>query len=331
VHFYVGLTSEELTRILHAFGYNRKHAISPAAWAMFLSALRRAIYVRNDGVLDFQHSSLREAVNVLLLNGLTSPSRVRNVNTPDNPWEVHKFQFHSVLSTGFSHFPCSARLVHELPWQLRVTGDVSGLKATLSRPEVFVRMWSNMKDLRIVVDFLNYWKLLILEGCDVVTTYCNMIDEIAKRSKETGNKARTQGSGHTEDLSVVENHGIVDRILCKKRGSSYTTIEVAYVAYLVGLYFLGLQEFDSADMMLQRVLKMSRAVTTIDDVDFLCQIYKSLGDLYYEWGMLEKAVGYYEDVLKTADEISRYVNIDKVQYAISEMILTGPQGRTVQK
>ena len=309
---YVGLTAEELKTILQAFGYNKKYAISSTAWAMFLSATRCAIYVRNDGVLNFQHSSLREAVNVQLLNALTSPSRARNVNTPDNPWEVQKFQFHSVLSSGFSHFPCDARFVHELPWQLQITGDVSGLKAVLVRPEVFVRVWSNMNDLRPAVDFLNYWKFLIREGCDAVSTYCKMVDEIEKRSKEVGAEARFHDSTDTEDFTMSENHGVVYRILRKNRGSNYTAIEVSYVACLVGIYFLGLQDFESAEGMLQRSLKISRAVTTIDDVDFLCQIYKSLGDLYYEWGELNKAIGYYEDALRTADEVSRYVNLDKV-------------------
>ena len=217
-----------------------------------------------------------------------------------------------MLSKGLSQFPCDARLVDELPWQLKAAGDVNSLKTTLARPHVFVKMWSNMKDLRLVVDFLNYWKFLTQQGCDAVSTYCDMVDEISKSSQEFGAKASTQDTSDLGDLTHAENHGIADRILRKKPGSSYALIEIAFVAYLTGIYFLGLQEFESAETMLQRAFKLSRGVTSIDDVDFLCQVHKSLGDLYYDCGMLEKAVGYYEGVLKTAREVSTYVNMDQV-------------------
>jgi tetratricopeptide (TPR) repeat protein len=236
------------------------------------------------------------------------------VTTFENPWELQKFQFHSVLTRGFSQFPCDARLVNELPWQLKTAADVSGLKATLARPEVFVKMWSNIKDLRFVVDFLNYWKFLTREECDVVETYSSMLDEIARSLEETGVKTSTQDTSDTGDLVHAENHGIANRILRKKHGSNYAPIEVAYVAYLTGIYFLGLQEFESAETTLQRALKLSRDVTSIDDVDFLCQVHKSLGDLYFDWRKLDKAVGYYEGVLKTAVEVSRYVNMDEVGF-----------------
>ena len=310
--YLLGLTSEELTKILQAFGYCNKHAISPAAWALFTSAAKCAIYVRNEGLLDFQQSSLREAVDVLLLNSLTSPSRVRHVTAFENPWELQKFQFHSVLIKGFSKFPCDARLVDELPWQLKAAADVSSLKSTLAKPKVFVNMWSNSRDLRLVVDFLNFWKFLTQEGFDAVDTYSNMLDEIAKSLAETGAKSTTQYASDSEDLILNENHSIADKILCKNPGSIFTLIEVAYITHLVGIYFLRLQEFEPAETALQRALKLSRDATSINDVDFLCQVHKSLGDLYFDWGTWNKAVEYYEKVLKTADDVSRYVNIDKV-------------------
>ena len=308
----LGLTTEELRKILQAFGYSNKDAISPAAWALFISAAKCAIYGRNDGVLAFQQSSLREAVDVLLLNSLTSPSRVRHVSTFENPWEVQQFQFHSVLTEAFSQFSCDTRLVYELPWQLKAAADVSNLKATLARPEVLVKTWSNARDLTPVVDFLNYWRFLIREGCDVVNTYFGMIDDIAKSLEEPGTKTSIQDDANIGNFTLVENHGISVRILEKKPGSKFTQIEVAYICHLVGNYFLGLQEFGSAETILQRALRLSRHVTSIDDVDFLCQVHRSLGDLYYNWGAMDKAVGYYESVLKTTDEVSRHVNIDKV-------------------
>lgn len=307
------MTSTELKKILHAFGYAKNHAISPAAWAQFISATKCAMYIRNDGLLTFQQASLREAVDVLLLNSLTAPSRVRLVTKFESPWELQKFQFHSVLTKGLSKFPCDARLVNELPWQFKVAGDVSGLKAILARSDVFVKMWSNLNDLRYVVDFLNYCKTLSQEGYDMVDTYCNMVEELEGASKRHGNEQVI--SHYTLDIdnnTLFDTHGIAEAIFCKKRGSKYTSIEVAYVAYLVGIYFLGLQKFESAKLMLQRALKLSRDVASINNVDFLCQVYKSLGDLYYTWGLRGKAVEYYEGVLKTASDVSRYVNINEV-------------------
>ena len=281
-----GLASDELTSIFRAFGYSQKHAISPAAWALFKSAARCALYVRTDGVLTFQHTSAREAVDALLLDGLTSPSRVRHVTTFETPWELQKFQFHSVLTKAFAQFPCDARLVDELPWQLKAAGDVSSLKATLGRPDVFVKMWSNLKDLRLVVDFLNHWKFLAQKGCSLTDTYCIMAGEIEKSLEETETKtcAQDNADGTMRDTPLAENHGIADRILRKAPGSKYSRIEASYVVYLIGAYFLGMQVFESAETMLLRALKLSRDVTSIDDVDFLCQVYKSLGDLYFKWG-----------------------------------------------
>ena len=172
-----------------------------------------------------------------------------------------------------------------------------------------------------MVDFLNYWKFLTREECDVVETYSSMLDEIARSLEETGIKTSTQDTSDTGDLVHAENHGIANRILRKKHGSNYAPIEVAYVAYLIGIYFLGLQEFESAETTLQRALKLSRDVTSIDDVDFLCQVHKSLGDLYFDWRKLDKAVGYYEGVLKTAIEVSRYVNMDEVGFVYLLLLL----------
>ena len=234
------------------------------------------------------------------------------MTTFENPWELQKFQFHSVLIKGFSQFPCDVRLVDELPWQLKAAADVGSLKSTLAKPKVFVKMWSNTRDLRLIVDFLNYWKFLTREGYDAIDTYSNMLDEISKSMEKTGTKSSTQDTSDTDDLIDNQNHGIAEKILCKKAGSKLTPIEVAYIAHLVGIYFLGLQEFEPAEKVLQHALKLSRDATSIDDVDFLCQVHKSLGDLYFNLGMLDKSVGYYQKVSKIADDVSRYVNIDKV-------------------
>ena len=217
-----------------------------------------------------------------------------------------------MLIKGFSQFPCDARLVDELPWQLKAVADVGSLKSTLAKPKVFVKMWSNTRDLRLIVDFLNYWKFLTREGYDAIDTYSDMLDEIAKSMEKTGTKSSTQDTSDTEDLIDNQNQGIAEKILCKKPGSKFTPIKVAYIAHLVGIYFLGLQEFEPAEKVLQHALKLSRDATSIDDVDFLCQVHQSLGDLYFNLGMLDKAVGYYEKVSKIADDVSRYVNIDKV-------------------
>ena len=303
-----GLSSDELTRILRAFGYGRKHAISPGDWLLFTSAARHTIYVNAEGLLSFQQESMREAVDFLLLNGLTSPSYARYVTGFENPWEVQKIQYHSVLINSFRIFRCDERLVSELPWQLRAIGDVEGLRKTLARPNVFVTVWSNRCDLRARTDFLNYWKFLTKNGFDVVKTYCAMVDEAERTLTSVDNKCTVD----SEVTSVDENLRIADRISKDKPDAKYTSIEVSYLAYLVGLCFLGLHKLMSAESMLLKAFKLAHNETSIDDLDFLCKIQRSLGDLYYEGKFLERAVIFYERVLKSAFEVSRYQNTDEV-------------------
>ena len=308
-----GLSSDELARILRAFGYCREHAISPGAWRLFASAARHAVYVGADGLLNFQHSSMREAVDFLLLNGLTSPSHTRHVTAVENSWEVQKFQYHSVLANSFAAFPCDERVVDELPWQQKVSGDVEGLRKSLARPDVFVTAWSNRRDLRKTSDFMNYCVFLTENGFDAVDTYVAMVTEAANTVAIGDNRERRD----SEDTSLDESLGIALRI-SKKVGParSYTSVEVAFLAYLVGRYFLGLQKLVPAESMLLKAFKFAYNVTSIDDVDFLCKIQRSLGDLYYEGKLLDKAVVFYEGVLKTASEVTRYVNTDEVSFGL---------------
>lgn len=238
---------------------------------------------------------------------------MRKVTALENSWELQKYQFHSLLSKSFTHFSCNARLVNELTWQLKNTRNFSGLKSTLARPEVFVKMWSNMRDLQLVFDFLNYWKLLTQEGCDPIATYSDMVKRAAQSVEGTGDESFSNDYSNAEDLGSAEAQCIAERILCKKHGSKYTPIEFAYLSYLVGNYFLGLEEFEPAHTILQRALKFSCNVTSIDDIDFLCLLRMSVADLYFQQGMLDKAARSYEDVLKTAATVSRYVNIDEVR------------------
>ena len=218
-----------------------------------------------------------------------------------------------MLTNSFAVFPCDERVVDELLWQQKVSGDAEGLRESLARPDVFATAWSNRRDLRKTSDFMSYWVFLTENGFDAVDTYVAMVTEAAKTVAIGDNRERCD----SEDTSLDESLSIAQGI-SKKVGParSYTSVEVAFLAYLAGRYFLVLQKLVPAESMLLKAFKFAYNATSIDDVDFLCKIQRSLGDLYYEGKLLDKAVVFYEGVLKTASEVTRYVNTDEVSFGL---------------
>lgn len=128
-----GLAEDELLQLLDTMGYRDHHKVTAVHWAAFRQATKTWIQEKPNGLLYFQHQSLRSAVEHKLL-GVSTPVRESNPNVAQNSVNHKKAHFHQVLMRFFQRQTIFWRVYQELPWHMKMSGYWEGLCNFITNP-----------------------------------------------------------------------------------------------------------------------------------------------------------------------------------------------------
>lgn len=307
-----GLSESEALDALKVMGYLKNYEVTRAHWEMFRLIAERALIEMPSGLLTFPHHSTRAAVEIALLGNLTSPSHERTISPFQETWERQKQQGHTVLSSFFSKQPSSARMVGELPWQLKMGGDMEALGKTICEPRVFIRLVSAKSEQQGKLDLLSYWSVLKQNGLKPEELLYQMAvkveGRIQKEAKELTQQDLEPVSSKVMELSPIDN-------LCRKEdGENLSQLEVALIHYFTGK-FLAENEYDlMAQNLLLSAYKLAYPVVSVKDISLLCGIQESLGNLHLKLLELSKAVFWFKNALKSVTEMSHVSDSVKKQF-----------------
>ncbi|XP_052021766.1 tetratricopeptide repeat protein 41 isoform X3 [Apodemus sylvaticus] len=128
-----GLAEDELLQLLDMMGYRDHQKVTAVHWAAFRNATKTWIQEKPNGLLCFQHQSLRNAVEHKLL-GVTTPVRESNPNVAQNTSNHKKAHFHQILIRYFQRQTVFWRVYQELPWHLKMSGYWESLCGFITSP-----------------------------------------------------------------------------------------------------------------------------------------------------------------------------------------------------
>lgn len=299
-----GLSESEALGALQIMGYIKNYEVTKAHWEMFRLITEHALIEMPSGLLTFPHQSVRGTVEIALLGNLTSPSQERAVSPSFHEnWERQKLQGHTVLSSFFSKQPSSGRMVDELPWQLKMSGNMDALSKTICEPRVFIRLMSLKSEQRRRVDLSSYWSVLKLANHKPEEILYQMAvkaeERLPSESKEVTERDVRSASSKTREFSAIDE-------LCRKSSDEeFSQLEVALVHYSSGK-FLGEKGHDvMAQNLLLNAYKMAYPVVSVKDIYLICDIQESLGNFYLKLSEPSKAMFWLNGALRSVAEMTR--------------------------
>ncbi|XP_078075779.1 tetratricopeptide repeat protein 41-like [Mustelus asterias] len=185
-----GLNEEDIHQLLKHLGYVGTNEVSSFDWAVFRTASMEWIQERPDGLLNFTHKSIRDAVEHYLL-GVISPVTESTFKSFQNHFNCEKTHIHQLLAEYFSQQDYTLKLYQELPWHLTMSGNLSHLCTVLSDPLIMNIIYQNSKhSYHSKLDLVYYWDWLLESGFDPAVAYHNMVNELLVTSKVPENGDR---------------------------------------------------------------------------------------------------------------------------------------------
>ncbi|XP_067906406.1 putative tetratricopeptide repeat protein 41 isoform X2 [Heterodontus francisci] len=183
-----GLNEEDIHQLLKYLGYNGAYEVSRFDWAVFRAASMEWIQERPDGLLNFTHQSIQDAVEYLFL-GVIVPVHESTFTSFQNQFNCKKTHIHQLLGGYFSQQNYTLKLYQELPRHLKMSGNLSDLCAVVSNPQIMDLICQNSKhSYQSKLDLVHYWDVLSEAGFDPAVTYHNMVNEllVASNASESG-------------------------------------------------------------------------------------------------------------------------------------------------
>lgn len=308
-----GLTEAELLGALRIMGYGKNHEVTTAHWELFRLVTENALVHTSSGLLTFSHQAVRGAVECALLGSLTSPSQERTVSPFQETWERHKQQCHAVLVRYFSQQPLTARVVEELPWQQRKSGDWDGLCAAVSEPGIFVKLVGNRDEERRRADLVSYWKVLKAKGRRPEEALRRMAGSVQEKLSDDGNGSDSivtseRDAGSARSKAATEELSAIEELCLKSHKDHFSQIQVAAILYFAWMFLREIENGSAADSILVTSYKLAYPVASVRDLSLMCRIQEALGDLCSGVSDAGKAVFWYGEALKTAGESTRVTN-----------------------
>ena len=298
-----GLSESEALDALKVMGYMKNYEVTRAHWEMFRLIAERALIEMPSGLLTFLHHSTRAAVEIALLGNLTSPSHERTISPFQETWERQKQQGHTVLSSFFSKQPSSARMVGELPWQLKMGGNMEALSKAICEPRVFIRLVSAKSEQQRKLDLLSYWSILKQNGWKPEELLYQMAVKVEGRVQKEA-KELTQ-----QDLEPVSSKAMelsaIDKLCGKEDGEDLSQLEVALIQYFTGKFLAENGHDFMAQNLLLSAYKLAYPVVSVKDISLLGGMQESLGNLHLKLLELSKAVFWFKHALKSVTEMSQ--------------------------
>ncbi|XP_076775986.1 tetratricopeptide repeat protein 41-like isoform X3 [Arvicanthis niloticus] len=268
-----GLAEDELLQLLDMMGYRDHQKVTAVHWAAFRNATKTWIQEKPNGLLYFQHQSLRNAVEHKLL-GVTTPVRESNPNVAQNTMNHKKAHFHQVLMRYFQRQTIFWRVYQELPWHMKMSGYWEGLCGFITSPSItdFISKIQN-PSLWTRLHLVHYWSVLLEAGSDVSEAF---LLSVAKIEAEHSQKVKKRAT-----LSVLE---------CSL--SEITAADKGRMILFIGSFLKLMGKINEAEKLFLSVEDMLLQSPSMTEL--LLKAQNAIGELYLEIGMTQKGLTYFQ-------------------------------------
>ncbi|XP_058164626.1 putative tetratricopeptide repeat protein 41 [Dasypus novemcinctus] len=268
-----GLAEDEILQLLNMLGYRNHYQVTTLHWAAFRNASKQWVQEKPNGLLYFQHQSLRNAVEQKLL-GVITPVRESSPCTFQNPTNHKKTHFHQVMVRYFQRQTAFWRVYQELPWHMKMSGCWEDLCSFLSSPSItdFISklrspsFWTRLH-------LIHYWNVLLEVGYDAGKAYLLSVAKIKADQCHTTRKRWK--------LSVLE---------C--RLFEITNIDKCRLIFFIARVLKLMGKTNEAEELLlsiEEMLMQSESVT-----EMLLKVQNAIGELYLEIGMTQEGFQYFQ-------------------------------------
>uniref|UniRef100_F1LQV7 Tetratricopeptide repeat domain 41 n=1 Tax=Rattus norvegicus TaxID=10116 RepID=F1LQV7_RAT len=269
-----GLAEDELLQILDMMGYRDHHKVTAVHWAAFRNATKNWIQEKPNGLLYFQHQSLRNAVEHKML-GVTISVRESNPNVSQNSTNHKKVHFHQVLMKYFQRQTIFWRVYQELPWHMKMSGYWEGLCGFITSPIItdFISKIQN-PSLWTRLHLVHYWDVLLEAGSDVLEAFLLSAAKIEAEDSQKLKK-RTTLSGMTVCPEALQ-----------------ATKFLTFLLFLWG--FLTLLGNRGANNLFSGAAPFLVSVQSPSMTEMLLKAQNAIGELYLDIGMMQKGLTYFQ-------------------------------------
>ncbi|KAM8972000.1 tetratricopeptide repeat protein 41-like [Pelodytes ibericus] len=261
-----GLGDDDILQLLKIMGYQDNLEVTSLHWAAFRLATSKWIQEKPDGLLHFRHPSCRDAVDHLLL-GVAVPISESLDNTFQTTMNNKRRRFHQLLIKYFIQIGLSRRVYEEVPWHVKMIGNLNELCRFLSNIRILdLVSRSTMFGYQMKMDLIHYWQILFASGKDPAAEYEKM---------------------------TVNNAESMDKAMCELTDSCRIMCFVAQCLKDIG-------KTDEAEKILSFVeSQLEKNSVDKKNVNILLWTQTAIGDLYGETGSWRKAAIYYQKALHT--------------------------------
>ncbi|XP_028633872.1 tetratricopeptide repeat protein 41 [Grammomys surdaster] len=268
-----GLAEDELLQLLDMMGYRDHQKVTAVHWAAFRNATKTWIQEKPNGLLYFQHQSLRNVVEHKLL-GVTTPVRESNPNVAQNTMNHKKAHFHQVLMRYFQRQTVFWRVYQELPWHMKMSGYWESLCGFITSPSItdFISKIQN-PSLWTRLHLVHYWDVLLEAGNDVSEAF---LLSVAKIEAEHSQKVKKRAT-----LSVLE---------CSL--SEITAADKGRMILFIGSFLKLMGKINEAEKLFLSVEDMLLQSPSMTEM--LLKAQNAIGELYLEIGMTQKGLTYFQ-------------------------------------
>ncbi|XP_021059942.1 tetratricopeptide repeat protein 41 [Mus pahari] len=268
-----GLAEDELLQLLDTMGYRDHYKVTAVHWAAFRQATKTWIQKKPNGLLYFQHQSLRNAVEHKLL-GVTTPVRESNPNVAQNSMNHKKAHFHQVLMRYFQRQPIFWRVYQELPWHMKMSGYWEGLCSFITSPSItdFISKIQN-PSLWTRLHLVHYWDVLLEAGNDVSEAFLLSVAKIDAEHSQKFKKRTT--------LSVLE---------CSL--SEITAADKGRIILFIGSFLKLMGKINEAEKLFLSAEDLLLQNPSM--IEMLLKAQNAIGELYLEIGMTQKGLIYFQ-------------------------------------
>jgi len=194
-------------------------------------------------------------------------------------------------------------MVDELPWQLKMSGNMDALSKTICEPRVFIRFVSLKSEQRRRVDLSSYWSVLKQANHKPEEILYQMAvkaeERLRSESKKVTERDIRSASSKTREFSAIDE-------LCRKSSDEeFSQLEVALVHYSSGKFLAEKGHDVMAQNLLLNAYKMAYPVVSVKDIYLICDIQESLGNFYLKLSEPSKAVFWLNGALRSVAEMTR--------------------------
>ncbi|XP_048463593.1 tetratricopeptide repeat protein 41 isoform X2 [Rhincodon typus] len=278
-----GINEKDIQQLLKYLGYKDTNEISSFDWAVFRTATMAWIQERPDGLLNFTHQSIRDAVEYLLL-GVIAPVNESTSNSYQNHFNYKKTLNHQLFAEYLSQQKYTLNLYQELPWHLKMSGNLSDLRIVVSDPLIMDLIYQNSKhSYQSKMDLVHHWDLLSEAGFDPTVSYHNMVIEFLARPYISEN-------GDNELLN-------------------YNSCSQATLIWFTAEFLKELDKTAAAEelLLIAQTLLPESCPLSLKETEIYLKVHHSIGQLCVRMGRIQDAEKHFRKALHSIDYASRYI------------------------